>query len=915
MHGSPGAACNCLWRGNEANPGTIVMDGATIEDALFAARLYGGSTLSAKNVHFNNNFVGVRATNGAFTLSGFDRNIFDASGPLRDACTLLPRTSEITWANGTPVTYSTARGYSGIYVNNIGALNLTTLVPARQNLFRNLVVGIQSFNTNLKVERNSRFVNIEAVGYPQPTPIPLPGYVGGAAAVRFIDSPLAGSNSCRVIGNIAQPFLPPIVDFDDCAIGVHLISSVQGDGATGTRIHIANCTMTDMQTGILLLTGEASGTLAGGGTGSSRGVFSNRINSNRTFTNQLSDITGIFIADQSPTTSSLQIYQNTVSVTNPLGNGISMGIRIAGSLQNSLPVVQIDVHRNAVTIEQFIIAAIGASDYRSAWIHDNSSSAAQGAGIFMNGNGALNFSGILFRGGEGNLAGCNDVTTSGSTSQTSNLLFSAAHTDGIIVKNHLFAQGPTINGLMHFNANNGLATQIICNTMQGNGGDGLEYDNNTQTGDQGQGLPNPATNGNRWLGAFTWGAVGLLSAPMNSRFFVRHAPTYPEESPSVPTQANGWFSESVPDNILPVACDHYICPLTAPLLPPPAIIREQETEVAAGTLQYDHYPLAYTWWNEHNLYRKLLRTPALLQGNILRQNFFAAKSGTASGQVVGAVSAADNLFLISNVQQPNIANLLSQIDVLNDQVSWIDSTLNQTVDSSQLMILQGQRSQKMDSLQVKQVASQMIFEQIAQQHLSATPSVISLIGAITPTNAFETNLKTVLGIQVRFTALGAYPSAGELTDLANIGSECPFVAGPAKYTARTLYTRFTGTELPETPCPPGFTSPENEDRSQQLQQATDFAIYPNPAIDRLEVRYESGGASWLNIENSLGQQVMRLQIQQSGQAVDISALIPGCYVVRLEKEEQNFIDSYAHHPPLIFSFSPCRVVVPDGRPA
>lgn len=210
--------------------------------------------------------------------------------------------------------------------------------------------------------------------------------------------------------------------------------------------------------------------------------------------------------------------------------------------------------------------------------------------------------------------------------------------------------------------------------------------------------------------------------------------------------------------------------------------------------------------------------------------------------------------------------------------------MNETTDSLTLLTLFTQRKQKVDSLIAIQTSAQVVFLQIAQQRTSAAPSVVATIDAITTTNGFEANLKTVLRIFVCFAALGIEPSATELLDLFNIGSGCPFVVGPAKYTAHTLYARFTGINLSETPCPTGFADHNSEDRSQQLQGDTGLAFYPNPASDRLEVRYDTPGAAVLSIQTAMGQQVLRKELVASGQAIDISALTPGCYFVRLEQK-------------------------------
>lgn len=73
VHGNTEPSCNCLWRGINVMSGATLStsSNAVIEDALYAARAFGSSTLSIRKTHFNRNFVGIRATNGFFTLSPF----------------------------------------------------------------------------------------------------------------------------------------------------------------------------------------------------------------------------------------------------------------------------------------------------------------------------------------------------------------------------------------------------------------------------------------------------------------------------------------------------------------------------------------------------------------------------------------------------------------------------------------------------------------------------------------------------------------------------------------------------------------------------------------------------------------------------------------------------------------------------
>ncbi|HND89339.1 MAG TPA: T9SS type A sorting domain-containing protein, partial [Saprospiraceae bacterium] len=58
---------------------------------------------------------------------------------------------------------------------------------------------------------------------------------------------------------------------------------------------------------------------------------------------------------------------------------------------------------------------------------------------------------------------------------------------------------------------------------------------------------------------------------------------------------------------------------------------------------------------------------------------------------------------------------------------------------------------------------------------------------------------------------------------------------------------------------------------------------PNPAAKRIEVRYEHPGPALISLHNTLAQQVLGKALLALGQAVDISGIAPGCYIVRLQR--------------------------------
>ncbi|HNM26068.1 MAG TPA: PKD domain-containing protein, partial [Saprospiraceae bacterium] len=171
LHSSQGTNCNCLWRGVYVNNGgTLRFDGinstfnATIEDALYAIRMYENSNLFLKKVLFDDNFIGLRATDKDFTLQSYEQNEFHGAGPLKNICSLAGWVDlsiaqlNSSGTTGTPVVYSPDRGYAGWFVNDLTALNFPFLPLFRQNEFVNLVKGMEIYDTDFFMRENSTFL-------------------------------------------------------------------------------------------------------------------------------------------------------------------------------------------------------------------------------------------------------------------------------------------------------------------------------------------------------------------------------------------------------------------------------------------------------------------------------------------------------------------------------------------------------------------------------------------------------------------------------------------------------------------------------------------------------------------------------------------------------------------------------------
>ena len=159
VRGNLDPECQCLWRGIYVKGnGQLGANTAIIQDALYAVRAEENSLVSLINTQFLRNFVGFRATDGPFILSGFQENIFDGAGPLMELgnCPYpngLPALNNVVvsalgslWCDQ-PVPFISSEGFAGMYLGDVGSVILPSLSYNQQNLFRNLAVGIDATDT------------------------------------------------------------------------------------------------------------------------------------------------------------------------------------------------------------------------------------------------------------------------------------------------------------------------------------------------------------------------------------------------------------------------------------------------------------------------------------------------------------------------------------------------------------------------------------------------------------------------------------------------------------------------------------------------------------------------------------------------------------------------------------------------
>lgn len=117
----------------------------------------------------------------------------------------------------------------------------------------------------------------------------------------------------------------------------------------------------------------------------------------------------------------------------------------------------------------------------------------------------------------------------------------------------------------------------------------------------------------------------------------------------------------------------------------------------------------------------------------------------------------------------------------------------------------------------------------------------------------------------------------------DIGSQCPYVNGPAVYDARSLYEKFTGIIMPDVDCPE-LENRSNKQYESHILNDGDIIIYPNPADDILVVNLPGRSTYYeyqASISNVLGKVVLKTRIYPGSNQIPVKTMSNGIYFVHI----------------------------------
>jgi hypothetical protein len=834
------SVCDCLWRGINVR-GTLVTESYTsISDALSAVRPYSGAKLNLKLTRFKKNYVSLYSLNSNFSMLGFESNEFDGSGMIKAKCNLILKLKNngVSFDCGIAPTFafSPELGYAGVYLDGVTAFNLNSLTRSKQNKFSNFVVGMAFYDTNVNINKNSYFVDMQE------------GMAYGShddTGILFVDSESKGEQSFIFKGNGKNS---TDFDFDKCKTGVLALAS--SNGSTG--INISDTRVLNSSSSIIGI----------GGCGSFKGSIAyNYLQSNQPNVDNIFEADGIFITDWVNESSALKINNNKIDANQK--NGIELKQPIANW---GLGDTELDIFRNEIHVSA--MHGIFSDGGRFVNIHDNApSSTDANLGIFVEGGKT----GITQSTGNNNNVACNFIK---STTPEAYCLGSRKHIESTITNNHLIGGDYGLG----FSGDCNLSV-LKCNTMEDNAKYGLYLYGGGKIGKQGTDMVESL--GNKWVGTFINGAFADGSVPLNlSKIYVRDLAI---ENPTANTLP--WIYVNVPISNIPTC---QACPTLFNVTDLPPKVTDSDLSIANSKVDYLWYPKTSRWTDEANLYEKLFRNPSLTANNDILKQFYNDKSETPMAKLINISYDFNNLYDLEDDVKEKMNGLTIEIDNLVRDWKIQDSLIqiNEGIVQQIYLDKQDKMSYLIDSFQNTYA---LIRSKIDSNLLVNYVAVKEKLDLIETYNTIEINFKVSLSKWAKHRIEHLPYTDEDLEMLKEVAVQCVDEGGNYVLMAKMMYESTTGLHIEEGCQNIGNRSIE-ENQSNLFSTINTIQVYPNPANNTLQIDFGKEKTSEdysISITNLLGTNLHTQSIRSTEISnIDISKLPVGACIVVVNQGKQ-----------------------------
>jgi Secretion system C-terminal sorting domain len=835
----------CWWNGIKVKSGDLISNNCNYNHALDAIRPYsiiakksfpGGplpfpapkmARLDLINNHFNENYVGIRATNGDFNFTKFQNNVFSAANvcpnPKSDLGFAIPNGIKSDPTN--PNDMNSSQGFAAIYTNGLNNFNLATAVSTN-NTISNSADGIFMDNTNAIIT-GCNFNNHMSDG------IFRQGNQGPGHGIYFNHGQIA-HNRCTVYSN----------NFDKCEFGITGQSR-----STTSELEVRNNFMDNVAKGVRISTdvGECTANIH-------HNNIKVRLVEPQTTKNQDRYGVGIFDSNnQSSTPLSHHVDHNLINLLVPNSNRIGHGIIIIGenvpySKYNGKKTINyitqatvignyvngnIENIKNAIQIEKYSDCLVTDNDLI---LRDNATAYSEEDGITIK---ASSFTRAL---NNNTYAGAQGIRLDGSPSS-------------------LIESNTLDNARMDFwQMGASEKSDIRCNTFAGDCEHGVKYSSGT-TDDQ-------VDKGNLWTGSYQkegcFKEKGILDV-----YYVNK--NIQDNSTSSNMIINDRTGPNVCGEIIGLELD------TCNGLPCFADPCNGCSDLLYHATALDDMGQGYKGLYLYDLYKESLTYPTYFTDATVNLDILDKFNQSDLGPFYPVLHNIENIY--TGINTDNIKELDKQLE---DNYILLEGIMTNTLDSTTMDSLANIIQNNINDIKETYNANISEYNDIENARILNTKNALNSIN--TTLNDAQWDLQTVLSLQLKKIAGDSYNDI-ELEILKQIGEQCASEKGLAVYLASALYTEATGLTISQDPSCNAVSNFSNKFAIERVGKdlLDKVIISPNPANNTINITGLDIMHSYdLTLFDFTGKIVTIYNQYHNAQNIDVANLSQGIYIIKVK---------------------------------
>jgi hypothetical protein len=363
------------------------------------------------------------------------------------------------------------------------------------------------------------------------------------------------------------------------------------------------------------------------------------------------------------------------------------------------------------------------------------------------------------------------------------------------------------------------------------------------------------------------------------------------------TNTYDFFSEFHPETIIPDVNDEFFgiqagTPSTGCSVQMNGPGEEElERMIADGLLQAPAANPSMEYIAKAYLYKKLKGNPSLVGNYAPYATFLSTNANTNVGRFYEVGRKIELAHTVNSSLDQQSMDIMDDIEDLLALIGTTDAQLEEATLDNTISSLAATKSDQLDQLRELQADYDAVFASYKALGIAKLQEALALVQQITPVGQLEGNEKVVTEIYLLSVLnQGGSLTEAQVTQLKDIGEQCPEIGGTAVLTALRL--------LPD--CMEGdmdICKPTYESHNASISSRSDGVmllesrnagarVYPNPASTSLFVNLPKHvTAAQLSIADMNGKILLKQHLSSYGQQVElVGHFAPGFYLVTIQMD-------------------------------